>query len=311
MATKRIELKDSGVIFDEAAHTYQLGNKYLSGITGMLQRQFFPTEFEGIPKDVLEAARDYGVSTHADIADYDMNWNNVGTQEVFDYLQICKDNGLRHEFSEYTVTDGKEWASNVDKVYRASDDTFDLCDLKTYGVMSAEKREKARWQLSIYAYLFELQNPKAKVGRLFIIHLRNKPKKDGSFDHIANIIFVNRIPSEICKELLDCDLRGEQFKNPYAIPEDIGAQEDEIRELIETKNAAEARLAEIKVSILSVMEAQDIKTWATDTGMKLTRKLPSQRSSFDFKTFKADHPEHDYSSYMRLSNVAGSLSITI
>ena len=170
---------------------------------------------------------------------------------------------------------------------------------------------KARFQLSIYALLFEGQNPGAKVDKLYILRLRNKPKKDGTFDHISELIPVTRIPSEICKELLDCDLRGEQFKNPYAIPEDISAQEDEIRELIETKNAAEARLAEIKVSILSVMEAQDIKTWATDTGMKLTRKLPSQRSSFDFKTFKADHPEHDYSSYMRLSNVAGSLSITI
>jgi hypothetical protein len=46
MATKRIELKDSGIIFNEEEHTYLLGDKYLSGITGMLQRQFFPTEFE-------------------------------------------------------------------------------------------------------------------------------------------------------------------------------------------------------------------------------------------------------------------------
>jgi hypothetical protein len=178
-------------------------------------------------------------------------------------------------------------------------------------VLDANRLLKARFQLSIYALFFEGQNPGAKVDKLYILRLRNKPKKDGTFDHISELIPVTRIPSEICKELLDCDLRGEQFKNPYAIPEDISAQEDEIRELIETKNAAEARLSEIKMYILSVMEAQDIKAWATDTGMRLTRKLPAQRSSFDFKAFKADHPEHDYSSYMRLSNVAGSLSITI
>ena len=309
-ATKRIELKDSGVIFDEAAHTYQLGDKYLSGITGMLQRQFFPTEFEGIPEDVLEAARDYGVSTHADIADYDMNWNNVGTQEVCDYLQICKDNSLRHEYSEYTVTDGKDWASNVDKVYRASDDTFDLCDLKTYGVMTPEKQEKARWQLSIYAYLFELQNKKAKVGRLFIIHLRNKIKKDGTFDHIANIIFVERIPSEICKDLLDTDLRGEQFKNPFEIPDDISAQEAEIRELMETKSSVEERLAAIKANILSKMESLDVKTWFTDT-MRLTRKLPTTRASFNLALFRQDHPDLDYKPYEKVSQVAGSLMITV
>lgn len=47
MATKKkIELKDSGVIFNAEDHTYLLGDKYLSGITPVLQRQFFPTEFE-------------------------------------------------------------------------------------------------------------------------------------------------------------------------------------------------------------------------------------------------------------------------
>jgi hypothetical protein len=66
------------------------------------------------------------------------------------------------------------YASNIDKVYRVSDDTFSLGDIKTYGVMSPKKREKAKWQLSIYAYLFELQNKKAKIDKLFIIHLRNK-----------------------------------------------------------------------------------------------------------------------------------------
>ena len=52
MSTKRIELKDSGVFFNEELHQYWLGNKQLSGITGMLQRQLFPDEFEGIPESV-------------------------------------------------------------------------------------------------------------------------------------------------------------------------------------------------------------------------------------------------------------------
>lgn len=310
MATKRIELKDSGVIFNEEDHTYLLGDKYLSGITGMLQRQFFPTEFEGIPKDVVDAAAQYGTDVHKSCEDFDMSWTNDGTVEVADYIQICKDNALTHECSEYLVTDNKDWASKTDKVYRVSDDTFDLGDIKTYGVMTAEKQEKARWQLSIYAYLFELQNKKAKVGRLFIIHLRNKPKKDGSFDHIANIIFVDRIPSEICKDLLDTDLRGEQFKNPYAIPEDISSQEAEIRELIEKKNAVEERLSSIKASILSKMESLDIRTWATNT-MRLTRKMPTTRASFNSSLFKADHPDMDFSPYEKVSQVAGSLVITV
>lgn len=306
----KVKLKDSGVLFDEEQHTYLLGDKYLSGITGTLQRQFFPNEFEGIPKDVIDAAAQYGTDVHHSCEDFDFSWINDGTQEVQDYIQICKENNLTHECSEYTVTDGSDWASRIDKVYRVSDDTFDIGDIKTYGVMTADKLAKAKWQLSIYAYLFELQNKKAKVNRLFIIHLRNKQKKDGTFDHISEIIFINRIPSEICMDLLATDLRGEQFANPYDIPEEISSQETEIRELMETKSAVEERLATIKADILSKMESLDVRTWATQT-MRLTRKLPSTRASFNAALFKQEHPDLDYAPYERVSQVASSLTITI
>ena len=145
MNTKRIELKESGVLFNEEEHTYWLDGKELSGITGMLQRQLFPTEFDGIPKHFIQGAADYGKSVHISCEDFDKNWINDGTQEVADYIQICKDYGLVHECSEYTVTDGTNWASKIDKVYRVSDDTFSLGDIKTYGQMTPEKLEKARW----------------------------------------------------------------------------------------------------------------------------------------------------------------------
>ena len=306
----RVQLKDSGVLFDEEQHTYLLKDKYLSGITGMLQRQFFPDEFEGIPKATLDAAAQYGTDCHSDIEDFDTSWINSGSVEVQDYIQICRENNLTHECSEYTVTDGENWASRVDKVYRVSDDTFDLGDIKTYGKMTAEKLEKAKWQLSIYAYMFELMNKKAKVGRLFVIHLRNKQKKDGTWDHISNIIFVNRIPSEICEELLATDLRGEQFVNPFGIPDEYKAQEAEIRELIQTKAEVEEKLSQIKAKILEEMTAKNVKLWATDT-MRLTRKLPSTRTAFNLAQFKQDHPDMNYDDYMKESKVSGSLLIAV
>ncbi|ADY37614.1 hypothetical protein Bacsa_3086 [Phocaeicola salanitronis DSM 18170] len=310
MKTKRIELKESGVLFNEEEHSYLLDGKELSGITGMLQRQLFPDEFDGIPKYLIQGAADYGAGVHLSCEDFDKNWINDGTQEVIDYIQLCKDYGLVHECSEYTITDGANWASKIDKVYRVSEDTFSLGDIKTYGHMTPVKLEKARWQLSIYAYFFELMNRKAKIDKLFVIRLRNKMKKDGSFDHIKEIIFVNRIPSDVCKELLDCDLRGERFNNPYSIPEEIRNQEAEIRELIQTKNKAEEKLSTLKSNILSKMEAMDVKSWLTDT-MRLTRKLPGIRTSFDFQAFKNDHPDIDFESYMKTSKVAGSLVILI
>ena len=307
---KRIELKDSGVIFDPEQHTYQLNGTYLSGITDLLQRQLFPNEYANIPKAILSQAAAYGTSVHQSCEDFDANWYNDGTQEVQDYIQLCQKHSLTHEASEYTVTDFTNYASNIDKVYRISSNTFDLADLKTYGVMTPEKLEKARWQLSIYAYLFELQNKDAKARQLYILHLRNKQKKDGSFDHISQLIPVKRIPSEICKELLDADLRKEQFQSPYAIPDSILEQEAHIRELIETKARVDEELGQIKSRILSEMESRNVKSWLGEF-IKLTRKLPSTRTSFNLSSFKTDHPEIDYEPYMNTTQVSSSLTIAL
>ena len=64
MEIKRIELQDSGVLFNKELHEYWLGNKQLSGITGMLQRQLFPDEFEGIPMEAINEAARYGTEVH-------------------------------------------------------------------------------------------------------------------------------------------------------------------------------------------------------------------------------------------------------
>ena len=308
---KTIQLNDSGVLFNREEHTYELNGKFLSGITEMLQRQLFPDEFDGVPEEAIQQAALYGTEVHESIEQFDSFWTNDGTQEVADYIDICTTNGLIHERSEYTVTDGMNWASNIDKVFRKSETVFDLADVKTYGTMTPEKQEKARWQLSIYAYLFETLNPNATVGKLYIIHLRNKLKKDGTTDHIANLIEVDRIPSEVCKKLLDTDLAGEQFENPYStIPADIAEREQEIRTLMLQKKEAEERLNELKSEILSRMEETQARSWNTET-MKLTRKLPSTRYSFDLNRFKSDHPEFKYDDYMKKSAVGSSLLITV
>ena len=92
----RVQLKDSGVLFDEEQHTYLLGDKYLSGITGMLQRQFFPNEFEGIPQYIVDQAAEYGTSVHQSCEDFDHSWINDGTVEVQDFARTtnCSMNAL-------------------------------------------------------------------------------------------------------------------------------------------------------------------------------------------------------------------------
>ena len=200
----RIELTPSGVLFNEQLHEYWLDGQQLSGITEAIKQMLHPELYAEIPESILKKAAEYGTSVHKQIYDFDHNYNNCGSQEVQDYISLCKAHGLVHEASEYTVTDGKHFASNVDKIYRVSDDTFSIGDIKTYGVLTPEKQELARYQLSTYAWMLQLQNPKLKIDKLFIIHLRNKIMKSGKVEHICEFIFINRVPSFICEELLNC-----------------------------------------------------------------------------------------------------------
>ena len=307
----RIELTDSGVLFNEELHEYWLGEKQLSGISEVLRRQLYPNMYTAIPKRILEMAADYGTSVHKSIEVFQKNWINDGTQELQDFIRICKENNLIHEASEYTVTDDKNWASNIDQVFRSGDDTFIIADVKTYSKMTPEKQELARYQLSCYAMFLEQQVKGAKVDRLYIIHLRNRQMASGKVEHICELIPVERIPADICKELLDCELKGTQFKNPFSVPDDIALQICRAKELIAKKNEAEEELATIKANILSSMEFLDVRTWVTDN-VRVTRKMPSTRFSFDLKRFKEAHNEiTDYDDYMKPSNVAGSLLVAI
>ena len=111
----RLELKLSGVIFKEDTHQYfrESDGKELSGITGLIQRQLFPTEFDSVPKHILEQAANYGTDIHKSCELFDTMWEHDGTQELQDYIELCKENGLVHEKSEFTVTDNENYASQI------------------------------------------------------------------------------------------------------------------------------------------------------------------------------------------------------
>jgi hypothetical protein len=59
------------------------------------------------------------------------------------------------------------------------------------------------------------------------------------------------------------------------------------------------------------MESRNVKTWITDGGIRLTRKLPTTRTSLNLTLLNEEHPEIDYDKYMRESQVSGSLTIAI
>lgn len=303
---KRIELKPCGVVFNEEEHRYFLGKTELSGITTAISTQLgLANVFDKIPAAILENATRRGTEIHKSIERFNSEWINDNSPQVKSYIRLCKENNIVAEANEYLVSDLKHYASSIDLVSRVDEDTFDLYDFKTWAKATNDNMKKARYQLSIYAYYFTLVNPDAKVRNLGIIHLRETEK-----DHIAEIIPVQRIPSDICEELLQTYLEGKPFNNPYDVPTDIRTQESLIRSLMETKANAEEQLNQIKAGIMKRMELLDIRSWQTDT-MKITRKLASTRSSFDLNTFKMAYPDLNYEDYTRTNRVSPSLVITI
>ena len=158
--------------------------------------------------------------------------------------------------------------------------------------------------------LFEGQVKGAKVRNLGIIHICCKTKKDGSENHISEIIPVDRIPSDICQNLLDCELQGTQFQNPYDIPKDVASKVNRIIKLIQTKKECEDELNEIKRDVLETMLFLDVKSWKGEN-ITFSRVEETQRSSFDLTAFKKAYPDLPYDSYVKTSKVAGSLKIAV
>ena len=121
-------------------------------------------------------------------------------QELAAYFKSLKEKyGLVFEESEYLVSDNENYASCIDKVYRVSDDTFCLGDIKTTYKLN---KEYVQWQLSIYAHLFEKQNKGAKVSSIFAIWLRGTTHQ---------LVELERVPDEKVEKLLYCDSHGLQY----------------------------------------------------------------------------------------------------
>ena len=221
-----MQLVKSPIIFDPAAHTYHTPDGVqLKGITGMLRRQLFPDEYSDVPQAVLRRAAERGHAVHQllELVD-DLGLAPSDNADALAYIRLKEAEGLRPVASEYLVSDGTRFASAIDKVYEGdADGSFTLADIKTTYRLN---EEYVRWQLSVYAYLFELQNPGARASRLLALWIR---------DGRASAYPMERIPAEIVKELLDAEAEGRQFANPLVatvtLPEKYRQMEQAIAEI--------------------------------------------------------------------------------
>ena len=273
----------------------------------MLSRQLFPQKYEGIPQSTLDAAAQKGSAVHEECADYACFGTKGKLSETKAFADLLRAYHIEPHMAEYTVSDEKRFASKIDLI----DNRYNLYDIKT---TSALDLEYVKWQLSCYAYLFELQNPGAKAGELFAIHLRGKK---------AKIAKVDRVPGEQIEELFQADYEGR--------PSDLGwsrvvpAEQEETEEshniarLVDYENAIIALKEQIKqyeskkeqslALLMEQMAAKGISKWETDRVI-LTRVAETQSVSLDSKALKEQMPQV-YERFCRTVTRKGYLRITV
>lgn len=299
-----IELVKSSVVFNEENHTYFLGEKQLSGITGMIKRQLFPDKYKDVPQFVLERAAERGTKVHHECQFADVTGFEPECQEAINYLMIRTGAGYTALDNEYTVSDEEHFASNIDCVWE-KDGKIALADIKTTYKADIDYLE---WQLSIYAYLFELQNPGLNVDCLYGVWLYNEKYE---------LIPLKRKSDDEVKKLMQCEVEGKSYLETdtaleWKKDELMLVPKDVINKYLEAVSEIERIQPFVdgfKDTLKRAMIEHNVKAW--DTGkLKATITPAGIKKTFDTKRFQSDHPEL-YKQYIKETETAASIRITL
>ena len=294
-----ITLNQSPVIFNELDHTYTLDDKSLNGVTSILNRQLFADKYSGISDEILNKAAEYGKGVHESIELYDSLGIGEDEDAVKSYIKLCQKEGLTRLDNEYLISDNDYVASSIDVVF----DDCSLADIKTTSHLD---EEYVSWQLSIYAYLFEKQNPDLQANRLLAIWLPKarygKPK----------VVEVPRKPVSEVIRLIEADKAGQQYVPSVAASTEITIANDVVQEVIRIERELKElkdKQTELREGLLKQMQDHNIKSFKTD-GLSLTRKLATTKTSLDSKMLQEKYPDI-YNECLKTSEVKESLLIKI
>ena len=290
------------VMFDPDTHTYtnEETGEQLSGITGTLLKMLFPGKYDGVPKDILAKAAERGSNVHASIELYEKIGVTPSTQEGKAYADITRRNGMVALDCEYTVTDFKHYASQIDVIYEVQENVVDLADIKTTYKFD---EESVSWQLSIYAYMMSLCNPHVKVRKLLGIWLRGDT---------AQIIEVKRHTDEEVIRLIKSDMADKDDDIPATeqpLPDYIKANIDRLYEVVQMKKELQEEEQRIKSEILDKMSGDNLKSIDAVRILFTVVKERTKRR-FDEKRFKEEHSEL-FNEYQKEITEKETLKITL
>lgn len=356
----KIVLPQSPVVFEENPHGYWLDGKRLSGITGLihaiLDLGVYPGANEFAKQVAIPRAGHYGTSVHNSIETYDkygikvtafpevsFKTKDYGTiicgpfdvsQELETYIKHRE--GFEPIANEYTVSDSKQYASNIDNVWRKIETQgIWLIDTKTnnldyYPGGVDGLKQYLSWQLSIYAVLFE-KITGLKVEGLACNWLR---KEAGEFWEIKRQpdAFVLALLENTKAEWRDYTMpppHGWQYKwtasdellntlksnkanlpVPQSKQEIIGAKViEQITDFLRKEREIKTAMEEFKSKLKAAMICNGIKSFECET-FKATIGADSYPMTLDTKKFKEEHSDL-YNKYAKVGFRAGSFTIKL
>lgn len=286
----------SEVRFIEETHTYLLGDKILTPVTELMQKHGLAPSYEGVAENVLRAKAERGTLIHKEIEDYCVK-NEVGfTEELLQFIDYIHEHGIKVLFNELLVHNSLV-AGTIDLIL----DGGIIADIKTTSVLHMDA---VSWQLSIYAYLYNLTHEdKVYKGKVF------------HFDALGNLTVkdVPLKPEYMVEELLKCEELGKPFFNELDFSQQkltqLYAVENFIKEVKLQQKKAELDAERLKAELLFAMEQQNVKKFENDK-IRITRKDAYEKETFNSKMFKIDYPKL-YNEYINKTTVKPTVLITL
>jgi len=286
-----IELINSMVVYDEGNHTYHLGDKKLSGITGVLGKSiFFHGKFDNIPKKILESKRDYGSNVHKQIENYDNGVPYMPIAEIKWYENLKKKENIDVVKSEYIVTDGERYATPIDLIASVND-VISLIDHKTSYSLD---KEYLSWQLSMCAFLLEKQTG-LRIDSLYANHIKKGCKlvkiERKTDDELHDMFYTDKyVYVENPMPTIDSNKICEAYcpdANTLTIIESYCMEINEYEEIIKSKKEY---LNELLKKIECDMDENKLSTIKFNN-LLISKTKDYTRTSFNKEKFLIDHPE--------------------
>lgn len=299
-------LSQTKVQFNEEQHTYTLDGKTLSGITSLIHKYIFPDMYSDVNPEVLQKAAERGKRIHNLIQLYFMDLLSEDDKaELQPFFDATRD--IDFIASEYLVSDEQQIASSIDLVAK-SGDNISLYDVKTTATLNIEYLQ---WQLSIYAYLFEMQNRDMKVINLYAIHFR---------DNKCKLVEIQRLPNEYILALINAyEQHSDTFDNPlhklsddfHALLRDFSKIEIALAELEAEKKPLDERKKQLQEQIAAALSDKGLNKLETDTA-KISVGSDTTRETFDLKAFrKSELYGEQFNQFIKSTTVKGRITITL